>query len=582
MRPTRKARTARNGHESLPALIVALMVLAAVVTATGLRPGATSIGPVLPEISAGLGLSATNAGILTALPGLCFALIGLTANRLTMHTGVAGSLLVASAFSTAGLLLRVFTDSWMSFLVLSAVALGGMAIGNVVLPAFIKTEFPRRASQMATAYATFLSVGATVPIVLGPALIASGDNWLGPDQGWRLALAIWAPVSAFALICWAALLIFVPHLRQRPSGKKGGSGKKGASQTALPHNQKRHGKNPGMPWQSGTAVALMFFFGLQSMQAYIQFGWVPAAFRDGGLSAEAAGWMGALIAIGGIPGGMLMPTVVARRKGLRPLILLFGVLLATGYIGIALAPLAAPWLWAFCLSISGFCFPTALVLIIERTRNPKMTAAVSGFVQPVGYLLAAAGPFLVGSMFGVVGSWRPVLILLSFTAIPLVWAGWVAARPRFVDDEVASHHAGAPKRLRGLPILDLSETGIGTNTKDEVDKILAGGKTRIITVLADTLRALRHLPKPGDQRLLVDSRGVAVATIQLVDVEVHALRNIPLSFSEDCGFLETGAEPTFVSARSGSTLDDRTEVLCQTFQLLEVLPAENWVKDARR
>lgn len=566
MRRTRKAHTARSGHESLPALLVALMVLAAVVTATGLRPGATSIGPVLPEISAGLGLTATNAGILTALPGLSFALIGLTANRLTMHTGVAGSLLVASAFSTVGLILRVFTDSWVAFLVLSALALGGMAIGNVVLPTFIKTEFPRRASQMATAYATFLSVGATVPIVLGPALISSGDNWLGPDQGWRVALAIWAPVSAFALLCWAGLLIFVPHLRQRPSSKKG------ASRTALTHGEKGTSKTLSMPWQSGTAVALMLFFGLQSMQAYIQFGWVPAAFRDGGLSAEAAGWMGALIAIGGIPGGILMPTVVARRKGLRPLIFLFGVLLATGYIGIALAPLAAPWLWAFCLSISGFCFPTALALIIERTRNPKMTAAVSGFVQPVGYLLAAAGPFLVGSMFGVVGSWRPVLILLSFTAIPLVWAGWIAARPRFVDDEVASHNAGAPKRLRGLPVLDLSETGIGTSTKDEVDRILAGEKTKTITVLANTLHALGHLPKAGDQRLLVDSRGVAVAVIQLVNVEVHALRNVPLSFSKECGLLETSAESTSVSALSGSTLNDRTEVICQTFQLLEVLP----------
>ena len=42
-----------------------LVVLAVVLVAVNLRPGATSVGPVLAEVQQGLGLSSTMAGVLT-------------------------------------------------------------------------------------------------------------------------------------------------------------------------------------------------------------------------------------------------------------------------------------------------------------------------------------------------------------------------------------------------------------------------------------------------------------------------------------------------------------------------------------
>lgn len=406
-------------------LIAAVMILATVITALGLRPGATSIGPVLDEMSAALGLTPTVAGFLTALPGLCFAVVGLTANRFTSLTGLVGALVVASALGSIGLLLRATTGSWQWFLILSALALGGAAIGNVVLPAYIKAEFPKRAAPMATVYTTALAIGSTVPIfVATPIARAVGE------QGWRVALGVWGFVVLAALVIWVCLFIAVPRFRSRRSAP------------ARPYHWWQQFRSP-------TAVGLMFFFGLQSMQAYIQFGWIPTAYRAGGLDADIAAWMAAIIAVGGIPGGLIMPSIVARKRLLRPAIVLFGILLATGYIGIAFAPTAAPWLWAVCLSISGFCFPTALALIIERTKNPGVTASVSGFVQPVGYLLAATGPFLVGAAFGSIGDWKPILLVLAATSVLLVAAGWLATRSRYIDDELSGGTAAstsAPRR----------------------------------------------------------------------------------------------------------------------------------------
>jgi len=65
-------------------------VVAVAAIAIILRPGATSIGPVLAEITHGLGLSATVAGALTALPGFCFAIAGATAVTLSNKLGTPG------------------------------------------------------------------------------------------------------------------------------------------------------------------------------------------------------------------------------------------------------------------------------------------------------------------------------------------------------------------------------------------------------------------------------------------------------------------------------------------------------------
>ena len=70
---------------------------------------------------------------------------------------------------------------------------------------------------------------------------------------------------------------------------------------------------------SPTAVALTVLFGIQSMHAYVQFGWVPTIYRDAGLSASAAGALQALLSGVGIVGALAMPTVIARGRGLRPL-----------------------------------------------------------------------------------------------------------------------------------------------------------------------------------------------------------------------------------------------------------------------
>jgi CP family cyanate transporter-like MFS transporter len=131
-----------------------------------------------------------------------------------------------------------------------------------------------------------------------------------------------------------------------------------------------------------------------------------------------------------------MPTVIARSRSLAPHMLVFAALIVVGYLGLLAAPTTVPWLWAVLLGVAGFAFPTCIALITARTRHPAVTARLSGFMQPVGYLLAGLGPVGVGLLHDATGDWDLVLVLLAATAVPFTWAGLRVARPVLVDDEL--------------------------------------------------------------------------------------------------------------------------------------------------
>jgi CP family cyanate transporter-like MFS transporter len=180
----------------------------------------------------------------------------------------------------------------------------------------------------------------------------------------------------------------------------------------------------------------MLFFGLQSTNAYIQMGWLPQIYRDAGLD-PAIGSVGlALVGALNVFGGIVMPALIDRVRSAVLFPVLFSVLTAAGYAGLLLIPDVLPLLWAVILGLGGFCFPTALALIPASSRDPLVTARLSGFVQPFGYLLAAAGPFLVGLEYGRTGQWSGILTALILATVLMAVCGYRAARRGFIDDEL--------------------------------------------------------------------------------------------------------------------------------------------------
>jgi CP family cyanate transporter-like MFS transporter len=106
-----------------------------------------------------------------------------------------------------------------------------------------------------------------------------------------------------------------------------------------------------------------------------------------------------------------------------------------GQFGLLLVPETATWLWVSFTGLGSLLFPLALVLINARTRTHEGSVALSGFVQGVGYVVAALGPLLFGLLHDLSGGWVWPLVFLIIVALVPVWAGIVLSKPRMIEDE---------------------------------------------------------------------------------------------------------------------------------------------------
>jgi CP family cyanate transporter-like MFS transporter len=385
-----------------------LIAVAIVLTGLNLRTAVTSVGPVLEEIEAGLGISSALAGLITTMPVLGFAAIGFAGPSLSARYRDSHVLAGALIAMAAGLVLRSLANGFPVFLVGTALAMAGGALGNVLLPGLVKRYFPDRTGPLIGAYSTALGLGgAAAATAAQPIADAAGG------EGWRWALAIWAIPALIAAAVWLAIPA-APGASRR-------------SHTAVRMRALVH---------SRTAMALTVFFGVQALQAYVVIGWSAQYLRDSGLSAGTAGLLLGLNSVVGLPLSAVIPSLTVRPRLQRPLLVAFVAAYVVGWVGLWQLPTTAPWLWMTLIAVGMGTFSMVLTLIGLRARTPETTAALSTVSQGWGYLIAGSGPLLVGVLHDVMGNYTGMFVLVLTGVVVLTVSGWISTRPVYVDDEV--------------------------------------------------------------------------------------------------------------------------------------------------
>ncbi|WEH19036.1 MFS transporter [Streptomyces sp. VNUA24] len=388
-----------------------LLVVGIVLTALNLRPAITSLGALLEEARAGLGMSGSVAGLLTSVPPLCFAVFGVMAPRLARRFGPAAVVCAGMAAIAGGLLLRPYAGGTAGFVAASALALMGIAVSNVLMPVIVKRWFPDRIGTMTGLYSMALSLGtATAAAVTVPMTAALGG-------GWQTGLAVWAGLAAAAVLPW------LPFVRDR------------SPHTAGPAPAREEGTV--RVTRSGTARALAVFFGLQATAAYITMGWMAQIFRDAGVPAGEAGLLLAVTMVMGVPLAFVIPRLAGRLPHQGPIVVGLGVCGLLGYAGLYAAPAGGAWAWAVLIGIANCSFPLALTMVGMRARSGAGVAQLSAFAQSTGYLISIPGPLLVGVLYQHSGGWGLPLALMAALMIPQMAAGLLAGRNRVVEDEAA-------------------------------------------------------------------------------------------------------------------------------------------------
>lgn len=390
---------------------VALAIVAVVLFSLNLRLGVAAIAPALGQIRDHFGVSTSTAGILTALPGFMFAVMGWCAVPLARRIGLTPSLFIGALAITAGTALRPVAPLFSAFLILTVLVVGGIALGNVLLPAWIKAHSQATTTVMLmTAYTTMLGVSGT----LGPLSALLFDD--SDPQAWRGTLGVWVLPALVMLVLWG----FVATRYRKD----------------IPHSPATKKRRDVPIYTSPTAVAMMLFFGAQSSTAYVQMGWLPQILIDRGVAPSTASIALSAVGMINIFGGLIMPTIIARSRNLTPVPVVLALFALAGWLGIYFATTTAPLVWAVFMGVGGMCFPLALALLTARTRDPLITARLSGFVQPGGYLIAGVIPLVVGIAFSALGNWNAILIGLAVLAIIQAVLGMIASRNVFIDDEL--------------------------------------------------------------------------------------------------------------------------------------------------
>lgn len=397
----------------------AVAVAGIVLVALNLRVVVAAVSPILDTVRVDVPLTDAQAGLLGSLPVLAFALSGSLAPLIARRFGMEPTIAAAMAVSTVGEVLRSTSGSTTSFLGWTVVALLGMGIGNVLLPPLVKRYFPDRIPLVTLAYTVAMSFSTALPPLLA---VPAAERY-----GWRWALGAWAVIGVAAVLPWAVIVVRSSVVRSQLRAVL----RRAPQDTAALAGRHRGG---GRVWRSSLARGMAVLFGLNSLNSYVVFAWLPQLYLDAGLAPTAAGQQLALYAIVGLPAALVMPPLAARLRNPYFLVVICVTAAGTGYGGMALAPAAAPALWTLLAGLGPATFPLMLTLVGLRSRTSAGAMALSGFMQGVGYVLAAAGPIVVGLLYGGGAGWGVVMVFLGVTLAGMAVAGVWACRPVLVED----------------------------------------------------------------------------------------------------------------------------------------------------
>jgi CP family cyanate transporter-like MFS transporter len=394
----RSARAEAGG--GTPARFPLLAAVAITLLAINLRPAAASVGPLIGRITRETGLPAAGGGALVTLPVLCFGVLAPLAPAIARRLGTRAALAASLAALLAGLLIRLGPGVGPLFIG-TALAGGAIAVANVLLPVLVRHEFPRHTGILTGLYTTALIAFAAI----AAAASVPAANALG--GGWRPGLAIWAAPAALALAVW------LPDLR---------SARREPGQAA----EQRAALNRSL-LRSPVAWAVTVFFGLQSAGFYAALAWLPSIYHSHGASLTEGGLLLGFSMIIGLAPALLVPVAAVRLRDQRLLAVACTACIALGWLGLLLAPMSAPFLWAALLGVGQQgAFPLAIAIIVLRSASSAETAALSTLAQAIGYLLAAGAPVGIGALHQLSGSWDPALALLLALTLPQALLGLVA------------------------------------------------------------------------------------------------------------------------------------------------------------
>ena len=419
-----------------------VLIAGILLVAANLRAPITGIAPILEHIIDTFTLSRTQAGMLTTLPLIAFAVASPMAASLARKIGIESAVFIALIFIAAGIGLRLIDSVWMLYIATAVIGVG-IAIGNVLLPSLIKRDFPARVAMMTSCYVLAMGIFSGGFSALVTPL--ANNKWLH----WQGALGVFGVITLVSIVLWlprlktrtmpdAALANQTEQTDSDSVGVDAGDGASAdkamaecaAADSAAADRVKPHTAKPSRVWHFSLAWQVTIFLGLNSFMTYVLIGWLPNILVEAGYSQVYAGVLhGWLQFASAVPGFVLIP-ILARLKDQRIPAVVISLLGAISLLGLLFAPQFA-FVWTVLVGFSsGGCFILGLSFISFRSQNALQAASLSGMAQAFGYCLAAVGPMLAGYLYSSLGNWSGSLWMCALASVCCALVGLGCGRNR--------------------------------------------------------------------------------------------------------------------------------------------------------
>lgn len=385
----------------------ALLLVTVLLVTANLRPAITVVGPLIERIGAQTALSPLALGALGSIPILAFGVVSPFVHLLGRRFGLERTIFAALLVLAAGTLIRgvpgqLLLPPEITLYVGTAILSAAIGVGNVLVPAVVKRDFPDRVPMMTGIY--------TATLVAAAAVFSGAAVPMATSIGWEAALTVPAVLALVAVAGWG--------LRRSKRREELATGPMPLTGAGV----------PTAIWRQPLAWQVTLYFGLQSTLFYVLLTWFPAIQTSHGVNEAAAGmWLGIFQAVG-VAGSLLVGQMLQRMHDQRAVSAVVAGILIVGLIGIMILPGLMP-VWAVLTGMATGCsLLLALTFVSLRARTPTQVGKLSGMAQGAGYLIAACGPIAAGAVYQAVGSWSPVLWGAIVLAILQGVAGHFAAR----------------------------------------------------------------------------------------------------------------------------------------------------------
>ncbi|MDC7722781.1 MFS transporter [Priestia megaterium] len=378
-----------------------LFLFALILAAFNLRPGLTSVSPVLHGITKDLGMSSTLASLLTSIPLLCFGFCSLFAGRLANRYQPVKMITFAITCIGIATFLRAFTNSSIYLLITALLIGAGIGVVSPLLSGFIKSHFPDKAASMIGIYSTSMVVGASISIGLTTPL----QHWF--NNSWKNGLAFWSILALLAIPLWLMVI----------------------KQSRIPVSNFSQKTKASLPLKNKKAWLLTSFVGIVTLLFYCFAAWLPAIVEEKGWTPAFGGLVGTIAMISQLPATLLLPSLLKVLPSRRFWITTFTLSIIIG-LSLLCFTNVTPIVSSICLGVgAGGLVSLTLLLPLDMASSPLEASTWSAMTQAIGYMIGAVGPFIIGFLHDYLGSFVPTLYLLIIIGFIAILLGWKITKP---------------------------------------------------------------------------------------------------------------------------------------------------------